>query len=134
MRSENPTFWASVALLILLLGIAAIFGLMGWNAAGLGSDDVGLAGAFAMVGGVIAGVVLCVGLLTVVFSQRRSAGSGSGPVISPRPPKVAPPEHRSESPVWDQRSSKAQESKGLIRGRGNVLMPESLPYPWEHRR
>lgn len=97
MQFQKPTSWAAVALLILLLGVAASFSLMGWNASGIGSNDFSLAGAIAMVCGVVAGVVLCVGLLSVVFDQRRASHSARRPVVSP-PSFVASPKRRSEPP------------------------------------
>lgn len=46
MRLGKSNFWAGIALQILLLGIAAIFSLLGWNASGIGSGEVN-AGALA---------------------------------------------------------------------------------------
>lgn len=93
MRLEKSNFWGAVALQILLLGIAAIFGLMGWNASGIGSGDVSVAGAIAMVCGVIAGVALCVGLLTLVFEQRRRPSQSRRPVVSPPSFGASPTRH-----------------------------------------
>lgn len=44
MQFRKPTSWAGVALLILLLGIAGIFSLMGWNASGIEAGDISTAG------------------------------------------------------------------------------------------
>lgn len=91
MKVRKPTFWAGVALLILLLGIAVSFGLTGWNVSGIGTGEVSIPGAAAMFGGVIAGVILCIGLLAVIFTQPRASGR---PVVSP--PSMATPRRQSE--------------------------------------
>lgn len=101
MQFQKPTSWAAAALLILLLGTIASLSLVGWEASSFNSANVGLAGAFAMIAGVVAAVVLCVGLLTVVFHDKRSARSKGDPVTMPTPPTVPTTQRHREASLWD---------------------------------
>lgn len=96
MGPRKPTPLTVVALLILLLGIAAGLSLMGWYASGIGSNAFNIPGTIAMAGGLIAIVILCVGLCSVVFNQRPAGQSRHGPATPSKPPEVEKPQRRQE--------------------------------------
>lgn len=90
MHFRKPTSWAGAVLVILMLAFAAALSMTGWNGSGIRAGDVSIVGAVALVCGVVAGVGLCIGLLTLAFEQHRQSRR---PTVSP--PSLATPRRRS---------------------------------------
>lgn len=108
---QKPALSMVVALLILLLGIAAGISLMGWYAAGIGSNDVNVPGIFAMACGLTAIIILCVALCSVVFDKQPAGQSRREPVTPPKPPTVVAQQRRQEQ-VGETAAKLAQDDRG----------------------
>jgi hypothetical protein len=62
--------WAGVAALVLLLGLAVRFLVLGWSSFGQ-STSITVAGYFAMSLGTVVTLALGIGLMTLVFYSNR---------------------------------------------------------------